>query len=792
MKYVVIAIFILSVFFASQVSAQFVEGADYLNESVATVDRCLSGLVNPAGLAQWSSMGLLYAHTFTDSSYKGDDGAMISSKGTFFGVEWLNHTSGLFRRKYTLAMGDKVFPNLYIGLSYSWFSSGSAIYHKVRDWKIGVIYRPHPAVSMGLVADRINEPKFSVFKQKRLYTPGLAIRPFGDKFTMSSDARWLEGDELTKLKSNVRLTAGSFHGVSFLGEYRSEGEWRLGMTFDFQTTRVGSQGKLRNEKDWAGGTYSMEVGMVRFGETVPVENRRGMLTLNDKITEETRKSSIFGGNQRSFFSVIDALHKGADDPRIKELIVRFDGIKMDFASAQELRSAISTFRANNKKVTAFMSVAGNLDYYVASAADEIYMDPTGLLELKGLAINARFYKGTMDKLGIHAQFVHTGPHKTYGDAYSETTLTDAAREQIDWLLDDLYSQFVDGISTGRHILPEKVKAFIDDGPYSSQRAYKVGLVDGLKHFDEIVEDNPVKAFMSQVDLVSFYTIKDYNPRWSEPKKIAVVYANGSIVQGQNGSSLIDGKTVGDETLARTLKKLRYDNTIKAIVLRVNSPGGDVFASENIYRQLELLKGKKPLVVSMGGVAASGGYYISCPGDEIMASPGTITGSIGVVMGKMDLSQLYSKIGINNETVKRGQRADIRSTNRPATDDEMSLIDTMLWEFYDDFLNKVGTWRKLDVDSIDAIGQGRVWTGRQALQRGLVDTYGGLWEAVEQARQKAKIDPDDELQIESYPIYPMSFLPSFGVPSLESQISELINESTRDGIYYKSPFELEFK
>ncbi len=342
------------------------------------------------------------------------------------------------------------------------------------------------------------------------------------------------------------------------------------------------------------------------------------------------------------------------------------------------------------------------------------------------------------------------------------------------------------------VLPEKVRSLIDSGPYTSERAYRAGLIDGLKHFDEIAGDNAEDMNLNQVNLLEFYAIKDYNPRWSEPKKIAVVYANGAIMQGQNGSSLIEGKTVGDETLVHTLKKIRYDRSIKAVVFRVNSPGGDVFASEKIYRQLELLKGKKPLVVSMGGVAASGGYYIACPGDEILASPGTITGSIGVVMGKPDLSGFYDKIGVRNETIKRGAHADIRTTNRPASDDEMALIDTMLWDYYNDFVNKVSTWRKLEADSIDAIGQGRVWTGRQALQCGLIDTYGGIWEAIEQARLKAEIDPEDELQIESFPIYAMSILPSFGVQSLESQFSELLKDAGNGGFYYKAPFDLEIK
>ncbi len=385
MKYAFLAVFIILSIFSVQVSAQMVEGADYLSESVATVDRSLSGMLNPAGLGYWSSMGLLYAHTFTDSSYKGDDGAMISSKGSFFGIEWLNHSSGIFRRKYTLAMGDSVLSNFYVGLSYSWFSSGSPIYHKKRDWKFGMMFRPRPIVSMGLVFDRINEPKFAGIKQKRLYMPGVALRPIGDKFTISSDARWLEGDELSKLKSSVRVGAGPFHGVSFSGEYRSEGQWRMGMTLDFETTRIGGQGKLRNEKDWAGGTYSMEVGMVRFGETVPVQTERGRYSWVTIYPKSPGIGSSFGGRKQSFYSVINALHRGATDARIKGLLIKFDGIKLDFASAQELRSAISAFRANGKKVTVFMSVAGNSDYYLASAADEIYMDPTGLLGTKGIS-----------------------------------------------------------------------------------------------------------------------------------------------------------------------------------------------------------------------------------------------------------------------------------------------------------------------------------------------------------------------------------------------------------------------
>jgi protease-4 len=295
-----------------------------------------------------------------------------------------------------------------------------------------------------------------------------------------------------------------------------------------------------------------------------------------------------------------------------------------------------------------------------------------------------------------------------------------------------------------------------------------------------------------VDLTEFYKTRDYNSRWSDPSKVAVVYADGSIVAGSSGSDLIQGKTLGGKTLARSLSKVRKDREIKAVVLRVNSPGGDIFGSDRIYRELELLKGRKPLVVSMGGVAASGGYYISCPGDEVLASPGTITGSIGVIVGKADLSGFYDKIGLHKETLKRGKRADITSTSRPATDDEIEHVEKQLWQFYTDFVSRVSTWRRIDYDSVDAVAQGRVWTGRQALQRGLVDSYGGLWEAIEKARQKAEIDSEDELILESYPrrgLFSMDW-PSF--PAIRAPLESIVDADPGGIWQMRMPFDLKIE
>ncbi len=780
----------LAVFLCQISKADPVSGVDYQSQSVATVDRPLSGIINPAALGFWQSMGMQYAHSFTDSTYKGDDGFMLASKGAFFSVEWLNHDTDIFRRKFTLAIGDRVLPNFYFGASYSWFNGANVYYRDRKNWKLGLLYHPKRYASLGLVVDRINEPRFASIKQKRLYQPGVAFRPFGAKWTFSADAVIIEGKSLKHSNGIFRIAVGPFRGVSFTTDYRTQGQWRFGMTFDIEQTRIGGQGRMFNDSKYRGGTYFIEVGAEEFRTGYSGTKKTASMTLNRDIVEEPRGRTLFRPGKRSLLSIVSDLRQGANDPRVGSLLIKIEDINLDFASAQELRNALAEFHSNGKKIITFMDQAGNLGYYLASVSDEIYMNPTGLLELKGLAATTRFYKGTMDKLGVRAEILRTGPHKTFGDAFVDTSLTPEAREQIDWLLDDLYAQFVDTIASGRGLSPEHIRDLINGGPYTAEGACRVGLVDSLKHYDELTEDHG--PYAAKVDLASLYVNPDYDPRWSEPKRIAVVYADGSIMPGKSGSSLLEGRVVGSKTLASTLKSIKNDPEIKSVVFRVNSPGGDVFASEEIYHRLEQLKKKKPVIISMGGEAASGGYYISCPGDEIMASPGSITGSIGVVLGKVDLSGFYHKIGIRNETIKRGLHADIRSDTRPSTPEEMALADSMLWELYDDFVNKVSTWRGLDKDSVDAIGEGRVWTGRQAKELGLIDDYGGILDAIELARDRANIKPDDRIEVATYPVYGVSFLPALNAPSLEAQIISLLGRYDEPEYYYKPAYDIKIK
>jgi len=784
-------IFIIIAFSYAAILAGPFDDMEYQSESVATSGFVTSGLANPAGLAFFGAMGLRYTHSYTDSSYKGDDGLFISSRKGFFSAQWLNHTTGIFRRKFTLGMGERLAANLYAGVTYSWFTGANELYRKKKDWKFGMLYHPFPTISVGLTADHLNEPEFGTLRQKRLYRPGTAFRFLRDRLTVSADGRWLEGDDLDKINGNIRLGLGLSKQAFFTCEYRTEGMFLFGITYDFDQTKIGAQARTRSGDAFDGGSYFLDFGAVKYNP-YPGSGNIGFLKIGSDITEEPRAKSLFSKPQRTVLSTIKALRKGAELENLDGLLIKIDGVNLPMAAVQEIRQSILEYRKNGKNVTIYLDSGSNLSYYLASVANKIIMKPNGYLDLRGLSITATFYKEAMDKLGIEAQVISTGPHKTYGDVYTKSGLTEQAREQIDWILDDVYDQFVSDISIGRGIHSVKTRELIDNGPYTARDAFETGLIDGLIYYDELIGESHDGHFENLLDLYTFFETPDYNSRWSEPKKIAIVYATGSIKPGKSGYSFLDGRTLGSSTLAKALKKVRNQNDVKAVVLRVNSPGGDFFASNEIYREIELLKGKKPIVVSMSGVAASGGYYISCSGDEIMASPSSITGSIGVVVGKPDLSRLYDKIGVGKETVKRGEHADIRSFSRPSTDDEMQLVENQIWQYYDDFVSKVSSWRKMGVDSVDAIAGGRVWTGRQAKKIGLIDSFGGIWDAIDLARQKAEIDSEDQLLLEIYPRYGYK-LYDFSSPfSIGAEIAELFDSESNGLFSLRLPFDLEIK
>ncbi|MGZ5483088.1 MAG: signal peptide peptidase SppA [Pyrinomonadaceae bacterium] len=468
---------------------------------------------------------------------------------------------------------------------------------------------------------------------------------------------------------------------------------------------------------------------------------------------------IFATPPQSLSSLLTQFRKAKTDKRIRAIILDIDASETGWAKAEELRAAIEDFRTSGKPVYAYMEMGFNKDYYVASACDKIYMPPPGELFVTGLAADVMFFRGSLDKLGIYPDIYQIGKYKSAGDMFTQKEMTKDHRDVVNSLLDDMYGRLVDAIAKARGKSADDVKKLIDNAPYNARQAKDAGLIDGAMYREEIEKELKQRLGYAEKDDLRLVKASDYRKISQESlglnkgEKIAIVYASGDIMSGSSQFGTNGQEVIGSESLVRLLNEVRDDKTIKAVVLRIDSPGGEGLASDIIWRGIESLKAKKPVVVSMSDVAASGGYYIACNAHKIVAQPSTITGSIGVVGGKPVVKGFYDWIGVSNEYVLRGTNAGIFRESEKFTDSERAKFQEFLKTTYDDFTDKVAKGRSKDQAYIDSIGQGRVWTGRQGKENGLVDEYGGLDKAIEIAKQLANIPADKGVQRVIRPVPP---------------------------------------
>jgi protease-4 len=460
---------------------------------------------------------------------------------------------------------------------------------------------------------------------------------------------------------------------------------------------------------------------------------------------------IFGGQPQSLGSLLAQFRKAKVDKRITAVLLDIDMSETGWAKSEEIRSAIEDFRASGKPVYAYMETGLNKDYYIATACDKIFVPPPGELFTIGLAADVMFFRGSLDKLGVYPDMYQIGKYKSAGDTFTQKQMTDAHREYINSMLDDLYGRYLDGISKARKKSVDEVKALIDEAPYSAAKAKEIGLIDGALYHDDVEKELKKRLGYKETDDLHIARSGDYKQITQESlglnkgEKIAIVYAAGDITSGRSTFSGNGQETIGSDSLVKTINDVRDDRSIKAIVLRIDSPGGSGLASDIIWRAIEAAKAKKPIVVSMSDVAASGGYYIACNANKIVAEPSTITGSIGVVGGKPVLKGFYDWIGVTNEYVMRGKNAGMFRESEKFSDTERAKFQEFLKNTYDDFTSKVAKGRGKEQTYIDSIGQGRVWTGFQGKERGLVDEYGGLDKAIELAKQLANIPADKGIE-----------------------------------------------
>jgi protease IV len=455
--------------------------------------------------------------------------------------------------------------------------------------------------------------------------------------------------------------------------------------------------------------------------------------------------------------VIDAIDRATDDPRVTGLVARFGDGELGLAAAQELRDAILRFRAKGKRTVAYADSFGEFDsgtrsYYLASAFQDIWLQPLGLVGLVGLRAEEPFFRGTLDLLGIVPRFDHREQYKSAVDPLTEKAMTDPDREQISALLNSVYGQIVHGIATDRKLDEGAVRALVDKGPLLAQEALDAHLITHIGYSDQAMAalglaPSGDKRAMS----LTRYLSAAGRPHQSGPK-IALIYANGLITRGNGGDSTFVGSgEAGADALVRAFRMAERDPDVRAIIFRIDSPGGSAVASESIWREtLRAKEAGKKLIVSMGDVAASGGYYIAAAADKIVADPTTITGSIGVLGGKVLLNGLLDKIGASESSVDVGANADLFSSFADFSPEQNQRFEAFLDDVYSGFKDRVAKGRKMDPAAVEAVAKGRIWSGEDAKAKGLVDELGGYDTAIALAKQETGIPPTSDVTIKIYP------------------------------------------
>ena len=492
--------------------------------------------------------------------------------------------------------------------------------------------------------------------------------------------------------------------------------------------------------------------------------------IQDRVEEMPFDLSEITGQDVNILGLNDILtniKKAKTDENIKGIYIEMGMLSAGFATREEIRNALLDFKESGKFITTYSEIYTQGSYYLASVADYICMYPEGGMELKGLNSTVPFFTNALKKMGIEPQVIRHGKFKSAVEPFMLTEMSDENREQIETYMGSIWEHFLKNVASDRELTRDRLNEMAENLEIQTTKdAVELGLVDSLFYRDQF--QNHLANLMEQenYDDINFISLKKYNKVKNEnardkfkKEKVAVIYAQGEIQSGKGSETVI-----GSERISKAIRKARKDEKVKAIVLRVNSPGGSALASDVIWREMKLANEEKPVVVSMGDVAASGGYYIACASDKIYASPNTITGSIGVFGLLMSFEELYTdKIGLTFDQVKTNKFADLGSVNRPLTQEEYDIIQKGVVDIYNTFTSKVAEGRDMSQENVDDIGQGRVWSGSNAMDINLIDEYGGLEAAVAGAAELA--------ELEDYRIYEL--------PEQKDPFQELLEQLEED-------------
>jgi protease-4 len=780
-----------------------------LGRSVASTDDSTALVLNPANLAFMPGSELRWTGTFLGNSTD---------------VPWRGHAFAFaLPLPFSLATGlrldlvnpPQLGPNLPTS-DYQWLTFGLAAHasnsfaigatlqqsfshgsfgHDLGSYSIGASFRWLDQLGLSFVAQDLNEPSNSAGILYASYTTALAIRPLGTReIELGLEGKYIDHANIWVPRATLGID------LPMLGRLRGEFQvsdpgsaerraWiaSAGLSLylnrsdgSFEIAAAGLAGNgLGGSSLGDAGSLNLQTGAAARGFPEPVGIRLGHQSVRLRL-EETPDAREHVGVLRELWSL-------AEDTNVDAVVLELRAAPGEtLAHVQELRDGLAHLRQSGKRVLCHLEDADASQLYLCAAADQTLLNPAGELRFAGLEARYLFLARLLDHLGISADVIRIGAHKSAPERFTNDASSEVSRaDKID-LLQQTERQFTEGLAMGRHLSFAQVRAAAKEGPFLAEQAKAAGLVDGLA-FDDEIEPALEKLLGHGTEL----RYDDRRPpapsRFAPQPSIALVYVAGDMTDGRSRRvPFLSAESAGSYTIAEAIEGARNNSLIKAVVLRIETPGGSSMAADVIWRQVALTAKVKPVVVSMGGYAASGGYYIAAPGTRIFANPATITGSIGVFYGKPDVSRLLDRIGIDIEVYKTAEHADADAMYRPFTDTERTQLEHQLHQFYALFLERVAAGRKLDTTAVDRVGQGRVWTGEQAQERGLVDELGGLRQALAYARKLG--DLPDYAPIIELPKIETSFLGRLlGVPGVgESAPGADFEQSVRTALEKNLP------
>lgn len=499
------------------------------------------------------------------------------------------------------------------------------------------------------------------------------------------------------------------------------------------------------------------VSALSDSEPTVVDNSYLSISLSGAISEYRAPDPLettLGKSELDMKKIRDVLEKAAIDERINGVILQTEYIQVGFAKLQELRHLIEIFKQSGKPIYAFLGpdMAFSRDYYVASACDSVYMPPSANLFITGIASEVTFYKDFFSKIGVQAEFVHVGKYKNAPDTYTRRSMSEPHKEVVDDLLDYMYNDLVKTIAKSRNMTTAAVDRLINaTSGFTGRQALKAGLVDRCGFTEDFEQQlSHSKKRPARVDAVDYAAIPASSLKIRNKSRIAVINCVGVISGGEDGQEPYFGKMMGAQTVIRNLRRAAKSKSIKAIILRIDSPGGSATASEAIWNAIHKAAQEKPVIASVSDYGASGGYYISMAADTMLVTPGSLTGSIGVFAGKFNIKKLYDKLSINHVMIHRGANSSLFSVTQPWSDSERNLMQKLIEDFYHDFVQKTANARGMSFQAVDKLARGRVWTGEEAVRNGLFDAQGYFYSAVDAARKMAHIDSAESVRLVYYP------------------------------------------